>query len=161
MFSLENLPKNKDKVSKRIGRGNGSKGNYSGRGQKGQKARSGGKSGLDRLAARDWVFKLPKMRGFRSMHNKPSWVDVKTLVNHCAQWEVITPGLLKKHGIIDSVANGVKILGFGPIKQSLHVKGFSLSASAKKAIEEAGGKVEDVVTAHNVNETESSSNEAE
>ena len=154
MFTLSNLPKNKDKTKNRIGRGNASSGTYSGRGQKGQRSRSGGKSGLTRLASRDWVQKLPKMRGFKSIHNKPSWVDVSTLVDRCGDIKVITPGLLKKHGIIDSVANGVKILGNSPIKKALHVKGFYISASAKEVIESAGGKVEDIVVARTIRKAE-------
>ena len=150
MFTLSNLPKSTDKTSKRIGRGNASKGTYAGRGQKGQRSRSGGKSGLARLAARDWALKLPKMRGFRSIHNKPAWVDLSTLVTRCNDMKIITPGLLKKHGIIDSIINGVKILGSDPIKKAIHVKGFLLSVGAIKAIEAAGGKVENIILAKRI-----------
>lgn len=145
MFTLSDLPKNKDKKKNRIGRGNASAGTYSGRGQKGQRSRSGGKSGLTRLASRDWVQKLPKMKGFKSIHNKPSLVDVATLVNRCDDIKVITPGLLKKYGILDSVKDGVKILGNTSIKKAIHVKGFYISNSAKEIIESAGGKVEDII----------------
>ncbi len=154
MFTLGNLPKNTDKTKNRIGRGNASSGTYSGRGQKGQRSRSGGKSGLARLAARDWVQKLPKMKGFKSIHNKPAWVDIATLVDCCEDMKVITPGLLKKHGIIDSVKDGVKILGNSSIKKPLHVKGFYISASAKDAIESAGGTVEDVKVARKIRKAE-------
>ncbi len=154
MFTLSNLPKNTEKTSKRLGRGNASKGTYSGRGQKGQRSRSGGKSGLARLAARDWALKLPKMRGFKSIHNKPAWVDLSVLVDRCNDMEIITPGLLKKHGIIDSIADGVKILGSSPIKKALHVKGFYVSTGANKAIIDAGGKIEDIVVARSIKKAE-------
>lgn len=141
MQSLHNLPSKQGKTKKRIGRGNASTGTYSGRGQKGQKSRSGA-SGFARRASRDWVQKLPKLRGFTSMHAKPAWIDVSLLAEKAKDIAVITPGLLKKHGLIDSIADGVKILGKGPLKTALKVKGFYLSESAKKAIIDAGGSVE-------------------
>ncbi|MGB0757780.1 MAG: uL15 family ribosomal protein [Patescibacteria group bacterium] len=142
MQSLHNLPAKQGKSKKRVGRGNASSGTYSGRGMKGQRSRSGA-SGMIRRASRDWVQKLPKMRGFKSIHGKASWIDVKDLARIAKDMEVVTPGLLKKNGAIDSIKDGVKILGSGPISDTVKIKGFYLSGSAKKAILDAGGSIED------------------
>lgn len=141
MFKLANLPKAKSKTKKRVGRGNASRGTYSGRGQKGQKSRSGGKGGLKRLGARDWVTKLPKSKGFKSQHRQPAWIEVRDLVTKFKSDVIITPGLLKQKKIIASISAGVKILGKGPLTKKIKVKGFLLSAGARQAIIKAGGEV--------------------
>lgn len=135
------MPASKSKKKKRVGRGNASKGTYAGRGLKGQRSRSGGKSGLKRIGARDWLMKIPKKKGFKSPHQKPAWITVAKLDRKCGEKEVITPHLLKKKGLVDTIQHGVKILGTGPVQQAMSVKGFYISENAKKAIEKAGGKI--------------------
>ena len=69
MLSLHTIKPNKGetKKRKRVGRGNASgHGTYSGRGQKGQRSRSGGKSGLKRKGMKQILLQTPKLRGFKS-----------------------------------------------------------------------------------------------
>lgn len=131
------------KTSKRKGRGPGSGlGKTAGRGQKGQKSRSGGgvrpgfEGGQMPLTRR-----LPK-RGFTNIFAK-----VYTEVN-LAQLEVfepdtiVTPELLKEKGIIKKLNDGVKILGKGDLDKKLTVKAHKFSKAAQEKIEAAGGKAE-------------------
>lgn len=131
------------KDKKRLGRGTGSGlGKTSGRGHKGQGARSGGgvrvgfEGGQMPLARR-----LPK-RGFTNIFKKQyTLVNVETL-NRFENGTEITPELLKKAGIVKNMLDGVKILGNGNIEKNLTVKAHKFTKSAQEKIEAAGGKVE-------------------
>lgn len=113
----------------RVGRG-GKRGTYSGRGVKGQKARAGHRI---RPAERDYIQRLPKMRGYK---NKPK-SDKSKIVNVGDLEKLI------KGGVINSaVLPNTKILGNGELKKIYTVKGVPLSKNAKNKIEAAGGKVE-------------------
>ena len=135
------------KKTQRIGRG-GKRGSYSGRGVKGQKSRAGRRI---RPAERDLIIRLPKLRGFR---NKPKGdisevFNVGVIASSFARAEktkeriVVTKESLKKIGLLGKKFKGmVKILGTGEITVPLSVKGISVSKSAKKKIEKAGGQIE-------------------
>lgn len=133
------------KQSKRLGRGIGSgTGKTSGKGHKGQWARSGGgvrpgfEGGQMPLSRR-----IPK-RGF---NNK--WATEYTIVN-LSQLEnvpagtVVDFGYVRMNGLAKEVKNsaGLKVLGTGEVKVALTVKAAKFSASAKEAIEKAGGTCE-------------------
>lgn len=128
---------------KRVGRGPGSGlGKTSGRGQKGQKARSGGgvrlgfEGGQTPIARR-----LPK-RGFTNFNRKEyAIVNVKDL-NRFDDGTNVTPALLIESGLVKKELNGVKILGEGELTKKLTVSVAKFSKSAQEAIENAGGKVE-------------------
>ena len=128
---------------KRVGRGPGSGlGKTSGRGQKGQNARSGGgvrpgfEGGQTPLARR-----LPK-RGFTNINRKEyAVVNVEDL-NRFEDGTVVTPALLKEVGLVRKELNGVKILGNGELTKKLNVTAAKFSKSAVEAIEKAGGKAE-------------------
>ncbi len=132
------------KSVKRLGRGIGSGlGKTSGKGHKGQWARSGGgvrpgfEGGQMPLTRR-----LPK-RGFKNR-----FVKVYTTVNIEAfekfdNGTEITPDFLLENGVISKIeANGVKVLGNGTLTKKLVVKASKFSKSAVEAIEKAGGTVE-------------------
>ena len=130
---------------KRVGRGIGSGlGKTSGRGMNGQMSRAGGgkgpgfEGGQNPLARR-----LPKLPGFRNF-NRTDYVpvNVSRLEAKYKAGEVVDVDSLKKYGIIKTTDCAVKVLGTGDIKKKLTVKVDSVSASAKKKIEKAGGKVE-------------------
>lgn len=159
-MNLHSLPSRQGKTKKRIGRGNASTGTYSGRGMKGQRARSGGKSGLARLAARDWVHKLPKAKGFTSIHQKPAWLDIGALSEHFNDGDTVTPGLLKKHGLVSVIKHGVKLLGKGPVQKKLTVKNIQVSKGAQAAIEKAGGTVEQPSTQESAAKQETKTTQA-
>lgn len=125
---------------KRLGRGRGSGlGQTSGKGHKGQLARSGGKvrrgfeGGQSPLMRR-----LPKY-GFSNVK-----FETKYSVVNVAQLEklsgVITPESLRDLGIVNKFP--VKILGFGKLSKNLTVKAHKFSEAAKAIIEAAGGKTE-------------------
>ncbi len=129
------------KSRKRVGRGLGSKGSYSGRGVKGQRARSGGRSGLQLLGIRPLMLKLPKRRGFGSLSPKPEVVSASALAKVFKDGATVTPKILLAKGLVGDTKNGVKILGGGELKMKLTVRGCAVSAGAKAQIEQAGGSI--------------------
>ena len=131
--------------SKRLGRGIGSGlGKTSGKGHKGQWARSGGgvrpgfEGGQTPIARR-----LPK-RGFNNKNFSITYdvVNVEKL-NVFEDGAVVTIEELIQAGLVTPKANGgVKVLGAGSLEKKLTVKANKFSASAKEAIEKAGGTAE-------------------
>ena len=129
---------------KRIGRGHGSGwGKTSGKGHKGQKARSGGsirpgfEGGQMPLQRR-----VPK-RGFNNIFRKKIVaLNVNQLDAKFDNGAVVDAEALKNAGLVKNSFDGIKILGNGELTKSLTVKVDAFSESAKKAIEEAGGKAE-------------------
>jgi len=131
------------KTKKRLGRGNASgKGNQSGRGGKGQKARSGGKAGLVLFGVKNYLLRIPKNRGFKSLRNKMAEINLGTLNKFFKDGDVINPSILTKKGLIGSSKYGLKVLGAGEFKKKFTVQAQSFSASAKEAIVKAGGSIE-------------------
>lgn len=129
--------------SKRLGRGNASgKGTYSGKGIKGQKARSGGRKGLKLLGLKRIFQRVPKHRGFKSIHPKPTLVNVKDLQAYFAAAAVVSPQILEAAGLVRTSRNGVKILGDGTLNKALTVQDCEVSKSAREKIEKAGGRIE-------------------
>ncbi|OZM55920.1 50S ribosomal protein L15 [Lottiidibacillus patelloidae] len=131
------------KTRNRVGRGPGSgNGKTSGRGQKGQKSRSGGGVRLGFEGGQTPLFqRLPK-RGFTNINRKDyAIVNIETL-NRFEEGTEITPELLLEAGVISKLQSGLKVLGSGKLEVKLTVKAHKFSASAKEAIEAAGGKTE-------------------
>ena len=131
--------------SKRLGRGIGSGlGKTSGKGHKGQWARSGGgvrigfEGGQMPLTRR-----LPK-RGFNNHFKKVYSIANLSVLESFEQGTVIDEALLLENGLIKETKNaaGLKILGNGTITKAVTVKVAKISASAKEAIEKVGGTVE-------------------
>lgn len=129
------------KKSKRLGRGFSSKGKYSGRGQKGQRSRSGGKSGLKAKGMRQTLLSIPKVRGFKSPHPKMDVVNVGALDKKFKDGDKVTAKLLKQLGLVSKIKNGIKILGNGELSKKLIIEGMSLSSRAKEKVEQSGGKI--------------------
>ena len=151
-LNLSNLkPAQERKDRKRVGRGLGSgKGRYSGRGIKGQKARSGSakmRAGFEG-GQMPIHMRVGKQRGATSADAMPIGpfrtysqpVNVSALERFDAGTEV-TPELLKQAGLIRSVRKDVKILGHGDLTRKLTVSSHAFSAAAVKKIEAAGGTV--------------------
>ena len=135
---------NSKKTAKRLGRGIGSGiGKTSGKGHKGQNARSGGgvrpgfEGGQMPLTRR-----LPQ-RGFNNQFKKVfSVVNVEDL-NALEDNTVVTEEVLKEKGLISKLSNyGLKVLGNGDLNKALQVKAAKFSKSAIEKIEKAGGSVE-------------------
>lgn len=125
---------------KTLGRGNASgHGTYSTKGQKGQRARSGGRKGLKQKGFRAMILSFPKIRGFKSRQPKTAILNLDDL--NLSSLNLITPKTLFKAGLIENIGRGVKILGEGSIKRVVTVGGCEVSESAKKKIEKAGGSI--------------------
>ena len=131
------------RTRKRVGRGPGSGlGKTAGRGEKGQKSRSGfsrkpgfegGQMPLHR--------RVPK-RGFHNRFRKEyAEVNLDRLEAFDAG-TLVTPELLKQHGIVRQLRDGVKVLGGGALSKALTVRAHKFSAKAKEAIAGAGGAAE-------------------
>ena len=137
--------KNKKKKRKTIGRG-GKKGTYSGKGNKGQKARSGAHvNPLFEGGRSTLIDHMKKKRGFKALDKKVATVSLAKLENKFPDGAVINKEALIKSKIVDRIdaEKGIKILGGGKITKKFTIdKGIKLSASAKAAIENSGGKIE-------------------
>ncbi len=128
----------------RKGRGPGSgNGKTAGKGHKGQNARSGGgvRPGFEG-GQLPLYRKLPK-RGFNNFRfaKKYSVINVQSL-NKFNDGEIVDCAALLAAGVINTVFDGVKVLGEGELTKKLTVKAAVFSASAKEKIEAAGGKTE-------------------
>ncbi|MDI6821100.1 MAG: 50S ribosomal protein L15 [Patescibacteria group bacterium] len=129
---------NKRRKIKRIGRG-GKRGTYSGHGQKGQKSRAGHKI---RPSERDLFMRIPKLRGVshKSLRPKPIILNVGDLAK-IIQDSNLSKKILIEKGILKKASISVKILGRGEIKKAMNLEGLKVSASARKKIETAKGKI--------------------
>lgn len=129
---------------KRRGRGYGSGkgGHESGRGTKGQNARSGGKTKVGFEGGQTPIWRrFPKV-GFTNPNKKEiEWVNVHQL-NRYQDGEVIDPARLQADGLVGTIKDGLKILGSGDLAKELTVKADQFSSGAKEKIEAAGGEWE-------------------
>ena len=138
-------PIHKLKKTRRIGRG-GKRGNYSGRGIKGQKSRAG--AGI-RPAIRDVMMRLPKQRGrakhaFKSLFEKPVVLNLFDIDKKFKDGEMINLINLVNKKLIYRTSGRlpeVKILGTGKISKKLNFQGILLSKSARDKIEKIGGTI--------------------
>ncbi len=144
-MKLENLSPSlgSKKAPKRIGRGHGSgHGKTSGKGHKGQKARSGGgvrpgfEGGQMPLQRR-----VPK-RGFNNIFAKNIVSINVAALNRFEDGSVVDSNMLIEAGIVKNIHDGVKILAGGNLDKKLTVKASAFSESAKQKIESLGGKAE-------------------
>ena len=131
------------KSRKRLGRGHGSGwGKTSGKGHKGQNARSGGGTRLGFEGGQTPLFqRLPK-RGFTNINLKEFAIVNLDTLNKFDEGTEVTPELLIETGVVSNAKSGIKILGNGELTKKLTVKAHKFSASAKEAIENAGGQTE-------------------
>jgi len=136
-------PEGARKVAKRKGRGMASGlGKTSGRGQKGQKSRSGSGVRLGFEGGQMPYFqRLPK-RGFTNIH-KQKWnvVNISDL-NKFEEGTQVTPDLLLEAGILKNLRDPLKVLGDGELDRKLEIKAHRFSKQALAKIEAAGGKAE-------------------
>ena len=132
------------KARKRVGRGVGSGlGKTSGRGQKGQKARSGysRKAGFEG-GQLPLYRRIPK-RGFSNALFKKEYAVINLSdLNKFDNGATVSPEILKEMGILKNQLDGVKVLGNGKLEKKLVVKAHKFSNVAKEQIEKLGGKAE-------------------
>ena len=132
------------KTSKRVGRGTASgHGKTSGKGHKGQNARSGGGVRPGFEGGQLPLFKRLPQRGFSNAMFKKVYATIN--VSDLEKFDngaVITPELLKEMGILKKQLSGVKVLGDGELTKKITVKAHKFSKSAISKIEAQGGKAE-------------------
>ncbi|MCI9016746.1 MAG: 50S ribosomal protein L15 [Clostridia bacterium] len=131
------------KVSRRrVGRGVGSGlGKTSGKGHKGQKARSGGGVRRGFEGGQTPLYRRLPKRGFTNIHAK-NYVEVTlTMLNKSEATEVSAETLLKE-GIISKINDGIVILATGNLDKKLNVKAKRFTKTAAEKIQSAGGKIE-------------------
>jgi len=136
--------KGSTKNRKRVGRGHGSgHGGTSGRGHKGQKARSGGGKGPGFEGGQNPLQRrLPKLPGFKNRFRTEYHIVNVARLDVFDKGSVVDAEALASRRIISKRNLPVKILGNGEITKSLTVKVDAISATARAKIEKAGGKVE-------------------
>ena len=126
----------------RVGRGVGSGlGKTSGRGHKGQKARSGGGVRRGFEGGQTPLYRRLPKRGFTNIHAN-NYVEVTLTMLNKSKSEVVTAESLMNEGIIGKINDGIVILGTGSLDKKLEVKAKRFTKSAKEKIEAAGGKIE-------------------
>ena len=145
-MKLHELKKNEGATFRKkiVGRGSGSGlGKTSGRGQKGQNARSGGGvSPVFEGGQLPLYRRLPK-RGFSNHDFKTVYAVINVGdLNVFNDGDVVTPALLKEKGIVKKQLNGIKVLGNGKLEKKLTIQANRFSSSALKKIEESGSKAE-------------------
>lgn len=143
-FTLHTLKRSagRAKAAKRLGRGWGSgKGKYSGKGVKGQKARSGGGAGLKLKGLKKQLQSMPKLSTFKSLYPKYAIVNLELLEKNFNDGDKITSAVLFEKGLINTRTNGVKILGRGVVTKKFTVIVDDASGTAAEAIVKAGGAI--------------------
>ncbi len=132
------------KERKRLGRGVGSGlGKTSGKGHKGQKARSGGGKGPMFEGGQLPLFKRLPKRGFSNAKFKTTYAVINLDdLNKFDNEATVTPEILKEMGLLKQQLDGVKVLGNGTLEKKLHVQANKFSKEAKEQIEKLGGKAE-------------------
>ncbi len=146
-MKIHELTVTSGRARKRVGRGiSAGGGKTAGRGTKGQKARTGKKikpgfeGGQTKLAMR-----LPKARGFTSRSQRTyQIVNVSDL--HTLAAKTVDVAALMKAGLIKKADEPIKLLGDGKLESAVKVAVQAVSASARAAVEKAGGSVELVAT---------------
>ena len=135
-------PAQKTETKKRVGRGVGSGlGKTSGRGHKGQKARSGGGVRRGFEGGQTPLYRRLPKRGFTNIHAKEYTEVTLSMLNKSNSAEVTAESLLAE-GIIGKVNDGIVILGTGKLEKKMTVKAKRFTKSAAEKIEAAGGKIE-------------------
>ena len=145
-MKLHELERNREakQVRRRVGRGMGSGlGKTSGRGEKGQKARSGVSIPATFEGGQLPLYRRLPKRGFSNSDFKIRYATINVSdLNRFNDGDIVTPELLKTTGVLKNQLDGVKILGNGEITKKLTVKAHKFSKSAVLKLEKSGSKIE-------------------
>lgn len=149
-MNLENIPtiKGATHPTKRLGRGEGSgHGKTSGKGHKGQKARSGGGIRIGFEGGQMPLYRKLPRRGFNNFNFKVSYQLVNVGQLEKLEGDEVSRKTLIDAGLIRDNKQGVKLLGEGEVSKAYTVTVCKVSGSAKSKIEAAGGKIVEAVPA--------------
>lgn len=145
-MKLNELKKNEGATfsKKRVGRGPGSGlGKTSGKGQKGQKARSGVSIPATFEGGQLPLYRRLPKRGFSNAKFKIVYAVINLDdLNRFEDGTVVTPALLKEVGLVKKGLNGIKVLGEGSLEKKLTIQANKFSNSALEKIEKSGSKAE-------------------
>ena len=132
----------KTKTRTRVGRGIGSGlGKTSGRGHKGQKARSGGGVRRGFEGGQTPLYRRLPKRGFTNIHAK-NYTEVTLRMLNKASTEEVTAESLLQDGIISKINDGIVVIATGTLDKKIAVKAKRFTKAAKEKIEALGGKTE-------------------
>ena len=142
-MKLDELAPAQDKKTRtRVGRGMGSGlGKTSGRGHKGQKARSGGGVRRGFEGGQTPLYRRLPKRGFTNIHAKTYTEVTLTMLNKSKATDVTAETLLEER-IIGKINDGIVVLATGKLDKKLNVKATRFTKAAKEKIEALGGKAE-------------------
>lgn len=145
LYNIEQ-PEGAVRSPKRVGRGTSSgTGKTSGKGHKGQNARSGGGVRPGFEGGQLPLFRRLPKRGFSNAKFKVEYATINVSdLDNFEDGAVVTPELLKEMGIVKKQLAGIKVLGNGELTKKLTVKAAKFSATAVEKIEKMGGKAEEV-----------------
>ena len=135
-------PAQEGKTRTRVGRGIGSGlGKTSGRGHKGQKARTGGGVRRGFEGGQTPLYRRLPKRGFTNIHAK-NYTEVTLTMLNKATTEEVTAESLIADGIISKANDGIVVLATGSLDKKLNVKAKRFTKAAAEKIQAAGGKIE-------------------
>jgi len=143
-MNLQSIPtiKGATHPTKRLGRGEGSgHGKTSGKGHKGQKARSGGGIRIGFEGGQMPLYRKLPRRGFNNKDFRTTYQTVNVKELERVEGDLINRESLVKAGLIRDNEEGVKLLGDGDLSKAFTVEVDKVSGSAKSKIEAAGGKI--------------------
>ena len=142
-MKLGELKPAEERISRRrVGRGMGSGlGKTSGKGHKGQKARSGGGVRRGFEGGQTPLYRRLPKRGFTNIHAKNYTEVTLTMLNKSKATDVTAESLVEE-GIIGKINDGIVVLATGNLDKKLNVKATRFTAKAKEKIEALGGKAE-------------------
>ena len=143
-MELGNIKASQEKVARRrVGRGIGSGlGKTSGRGQKGQKSRSGGGVRRGFEGGQTPLYRRLPKRGFNNSVHANDYVEVTLTMLNKSSKEDVTAESLIEDGIIRKAKDGIVILATGKLEKKLNVKAVKFTKAAQEKIEALGGKAE-------------------
>lgn len=143
LHELEKNPGAKQ-VKRRVGRGPGSGlGKTSGKGQKGQKSRSGVSIPATFEGGQLPLYRRLPKRGFSNAKFKVEYACINLDdLNRFEEGTVVTPALLKETGLVKNQKCGIKVLGTGELEHKLTIQAQRFSSSALAKIEKSGSKAE-------------------
>lgn len=140
----ELAPRVKKPAKKRLGQGRASgQGTYAGRGGDGQKSRSGGgvRPGFEG-GQTSLIKRMPKLRGFRNPNRvQAQTLNLTDLAENFKDGDTVNFASLIEKKMVTKTNDKIKVLGDGEISCKLTLDGIKVSASAKTAIEKAGGSI--------------------
>lgn len=146
-MGLNNLKPAKGSVRtrKRVGRGPGSGlGKTAGRGEKGQKSRSGYSRKLGFEGGQMPLHRRVPKRGFKNRNRKEYAVVNVSRLEAFEAGTIVTPELLLEKGVVSALRDGIKVLGEGKLSKALTVRAHRFSVKAQEQIAAAGGKAEPI-----------------